>query len=274
MQPGQGFIIKSKTGGATVSFTQAMRLHENTGSNFKSALVPWPGINMKVSSATKSASTAIALNEKMTKGLDPTFDAGQFGGDATFKLYSRLVEDNGINFALQCLPVDAFGHMRVPLGFDCAAGGQVTFSADVVPFPDGIRVFLVDSLMGEFIDFSSPDASYSTTIAPGTTGIGRFYLNITGSSASGSSGSSATPVTTIEQSSFEIYSNGQEITVKGAVKSNTQANLYDLTGKLLKTYTLQPGNLNILPASDLSLGVYFIRVVGDGVNKSQKILLE
>jgi hypothetical protein len=288
MQPGQGFVVKSKTGGATVSFTTAMRLHENTASNFKSAKVPWPGINVKVSSATKSTSTAIALNEKMTKGLDPTDDAGQFGGDATFKLYSRLVEDNGINFALQCLPMNGFDSMTVPLGFDCSTTGNVTFSADVVSLPDGMKAILVDSLLHKYTDLSDSTAKYTVALTSTNAGIGRFFINLSAAptSVQSTSATTATPIVPATPASptavnetqgdkgMEIYTMNREIVIKGQVTEKNQANLYEISGRLVHIYKLQQGDITILPLPDLSSGVYFIKVYGNGVNKSQKILLE
>jgi hypothetical protein len=286
MQPGQGFVVKAKSGGGTVSFTQAMRLHENTGTYFKSAPVPWPGINLKVSSTTKTTSTAITLNEKMTRGLDPTYDAGLLGGDPAFKLYSRLVEDNGVNFALQCLPLDGFEKMTVPLGFDCTTAGTVTFSADVFTLPDNVKAVLVDSLLGISTDLSVPQASYTVTLTAASSGIGRFYLNLSAPPVESSKTTTVSPASPAFPTSptgvnedqadhhLDIYTIGNEIVIKGAVTEKNSANLYDLTGNLIRIYKLQPGNLNILPTQRLPFGVYLVKVYGDGVIRSQKIVLE
>lgn len=271
MQPGQGFIVKAKTGGGTVSFTTNMRLHENTGSYFKSARVSWPGINLVVSSANKSASTAITFHQNMTRGLDVTYDTGLMGGDPAFSLYSRLVEDNGVKFMLQCLPDDGFDNMRIPIGLDCKVGGTVTFTAEIVPLPPGIKAILADSLLGKFTDLEEPSATYTTTVNPNTSGIGRFFLNI---STSVTSAVSATSVNSIDYHAIDIYANGKEIIIKGKVNNNTKANLYDITGLLIRSYNLQPSDINILPDDGLPTGIFVVKVFGDGLSVNKKVFLE
>ncbi len=168
LQPGQGFIVKAKTGGGNVTFTTNMRIHESTGSGstFESGKIksPWTGLNLIVKSASKTASTAVALHEGMTTGLDVTYDIGLLGGDPSFQLYSRLVEDNGVNFMLQCLPDTGFDNMRVPIGFDCNEGGTVTFSAEIVPMPAGVTATLVDSLLGISTLLQDSSSTYTTTV--------------------------------------------------------------------------------------------------------------
>lgn len=273
MQPGQGFIVKSKTGGGTVSFTDNMRLHENTVSYFKSGKVSWPGINLIVSSTTKSASTAITLHENMTRGLDITYDAGLLGGDPAFRLYSRLVEDNGVNFMLQCLPIDGFDNMRIPIGFDYKDGGTVTFTADVVPLHAGVRAILIDSLLGKFTDLQEPSAIYTTNVNPNTSGIGRFFVNVSNTSTLANS-SISTLVNNIDKYRFIIYAIKDEIIIKGTITVTTRANLYDLAGRLMRTYLLNPSDINILPANGMPTGFYILKVFGDNLNENKKVFLE
>lgn len=266
MQPGQGFIVKSTTGGGTVSFTPNMRLHENTGSYLKSAKTSWAGINLIVRSTTKTASTAISLHENMTRGLDITYDIGLFGGDPAFQLYSRLLEDKGVNFMLQCLPEDGFENMRVPIGFNCKNGGTVTFSADIVPLPLGVKAILLDSLRGKSVELIDSTTTYSTDIDPNSSGIGRFFLNIFNSSS---------PSTSINSTNrqLDIYSIGKYIYIKGNVPNNTSANIYNESGQLVQNYKLQQGNLNILRADGLSIGTYIVKVYG-GISEAHKVILE
>jgi hypothetical protein len=266
LQSGQGFIVKSKESGGTVGFTTGMRIHENTGSFFKSTTVSWPGIDLIVSSATKSASTAITLHEGMTTGLDVTYDAGLLGGDPSFRLYTRLVEDNGVNFMLQCLPIDGFDNMTVPVGFDCLDGGTVTFTSNIVPLPAGINAVLSDNLLGKYTDLLAPSASYTTNINPNTSGIGRFFLNI-----------STTPTfinTITDKHSLDIYSVRKEIIVNGKVNAGTRANLYDLVGRLIRNYMLSSSDINTLPADNIPSGVYILQVFGEGLNQNSKLFLK
>ena len=40
----------------------------------------------------------------MTKGLDPSYDVGKMKGNPDIALYTKLIEDNGIDFTIQALP--------------------------------------------------------------------------------------------------------------------------------------------------------------------------
>ncbi len=266
LQPGQGFFVKSKEAAGTVSFTTGMRIHENAGSFFKSANVSWPGINLNVTSATKSASTAITLHEGMTTGLDVSYDAGLMGGDPAFSLYSRLVDDIGVNFMLQCLPDDGFDNIVIPIGFDCADGGTVTFTADIVPLPSGITAILADNLLEKYTNMQEPSATYTAGINPNTSGTGRFFLNISRTATF------ANKVT--DGKVLTIYSFRKEIIVKGKVKAGTSANLYDLAGRLVRNYKLSSPDINTLPAEGIQSGIYILQVFGDGLNQNSKLFLK
>ncbi len=52
------------------------------------------------------------------------------------------------------------------------------------------------------------------------------------------------------------------------------ADLYDVTGRLIRNYKLQPGNFNILQADGLAVGIYIVKVFGGDLSKSQKVILE
>jgi hypothetical protein len=266
LQPGQGFIVKSKTGGGTVSFTRTMRLHENTGSYFKSARAPWPGLDIVVSSATKTASTSLTFENRMTPGLDVTYDAGLYGGDANFRIYSRLAVDNGINFMLQCLPETNFENLRIPLGFDCKDGGTVTFSNEFVSLPPGLEIYLEDSLMGMYTSFDVPNAIYTATVNPNASGIGRFYLNL--------NNTIVTSAPKTDFSDLNIYAYQKQIIVKGPIARSTRLNLYDLAGRIVKSYNLKPGNLNVLPVNNLHSGVYVVKLYGKNNNENKRVFLE
>ena len=288
LQPGQGFLVRAKTGGGTMSFTQNMRVHESTTSFLKSAREPWPGINLKVSNESETASTAITFHAGMTCGLDVTYDAGLFGGNPNFSLYSHLVEDNGVNFMLQCLPDTGFENMIIPLGLDYKGGGLVTFTASTVGLEDLCGVILEDRLFEEFIDLSDEFSSYSTSIDTNSSGIGRFYLHIynipndpvdptdpTDPTDPMDPTNPANPVgiTNTYNTSLNIYSYQGEIFVKGEIANNSHAEVFDLTGRVIRSYELIYSDINILPAGDIPQGIYIVHVSGQNLNATKQIIL-
>ncbi|MBN1597154.1 MAG: T9SS type A sorting domain-containing protein [Bacteroidales bacterium] len=278
LQPGQGFLVKAKDGGGTMTFTTDMRSHGDSDTHFKTSREPWPGIILKVSNETKSASTSITYHENMTLGLDITYDAGLFGGNPNFRLYSHLVEDNGVNFMLQCLPDDN-DTIIIPIGFDYKDGGMVTFSSESILLPDSFRVIIEDRLLGVFTNLEEPSSAYSTTVEENFSGIGRFYLHTyldskeTEQPEEPEEPEEPVAVNDINTSSIYIYSYGSEIFIRGEINGNTHVKLYDLAGSLIRTYELTQTDINILPATGIRKGIYLVKVEGKGISKTGKIIL-
>ena len=128
---GQAFFVKTATDGNTFAFTPAMQVHQSTLA-LKSGTAPWPEIKLAALVNGKSVSTTIKFIDGTTKGLDVGYDAGIFKSDPSLALYTRLVESNGVDFALQCLPNSNFSGLIIPVGLDCKTGGEVVFSAETI----------------------------------------------------------------------------------------------------------------------------------------------
>ena len=92
------------------------------GLALKSANTSWPAVELTVKTDSLSSYTDIAYNEKMTLGLDPSYDAGLLRGSNKLSVYSHLVNDNGLDFAIQCLPENQLENMVVPIGIDRSQG--------------------------------------------------------------------------------------------------------------------------------------------------------
>ena len=119
-QVGQGFFVKAKAGGGSISFTSAMQSHQ-TGADFKSAVITWPEIKLKASLGTLNSATKIKFNDAMNCGLDLGYDAGMM--KSGFDLYTKLVDDNGVDFTIQCLPLAANNETIIPVGLESSAKG-------------------------------------------------------------------------------------------------------------------------------------------------------
>lgn len=272
IQPGQGFIVKSKTGGGTVSFTPAMRINEKESRFYKkSAQDPWPFIQLQVSYRNRLTTTLIAFNSYMTRGLDPGYDAGQFGADQGFNLYTRLVEDdNEVNLSIQAVPDDGLEDLVIPVGFDFVEGGEVTFSAELLRLPTGGAAILEDREQGVFTDLENENF-YTVTLDENSIGPGRFFIHtdiqITGvEDVIGEVGE--------DEQGVHIYSYGKEIFIEGEVFENTRATVYDMVGRKMKEVILQPSDMNLFRVDELDKGIYLIRVSGAGINKSGRVFID
>ena len=267
IQSGQGFLVKAQTGGGSVSFTEAMKAHQSGAAYFtKSSIKPWPTMILKTSNDTKEATTVITFNENMTKGLDVTFDAGLFGGDPLFKLYSRLAEgDSEVNFAIQCLPDHDFEDMVVPVGFDFSLGGEVKFSTDILKLPVGMIAVLEDRALDTFTDLEEDD--YTVILGENTAGTGRFFLHFKNKVIED-------PNDDIDDEKLVIYCYGKEIFISGHVDGNSFATLFDRNGRSVRKVRLEEGELNSFRVDDIPSSVYFVRVSGKGNEKAGRVFID
>jgi len=175
--PGQGFFVKSIAGGATINFTTVMRTNQPTVVFQKAATTSTPDIVLSANDGSITKTSDIKYIAGKTLGLDPGYDAGLFEAtNDNFKLYTHLINDNGIKFMLQVLPDNTYNTI-VPVGIDALAGTQITFKANVSNLPIGKKVFLEDRLLGVFNELNNTNKSYTITFSADTNGIGRFYLH-------------------------------------------------------------------------------------------------
>ncbi len=264
VQQGQAFMVKMGSSASTLSFTEAMQLHAPS-LLLKSTTKIWPTIKLKAIVNLLQSTTIIAFNSGMTRGLDPTFDAGLFKGGADLLIYTKLVEDTGTPFAIQALPDNIYDGMIIPVGIDYKTGGEVIFSAETFNLPSNCKVILEDKLTATFTDLSVN--IYKAVIAPNSVITDRFRLhNSTRTSALRNQGLSGKLIA-------YPYLNS-EIRIIGDVSSNAVATFYDMQGKPVIIQRLAGGSLNVVPISSFNTGLYLL-TVRDGVYmQTFKILLK
>jgi hypothetical protein len=258
VQQGQAFMVLMDAGKSSVDFTPAMQFH-NGALALKSAQAPWPTIKLVASANAQSASTIIAFNEGMTKGLDRTYDAGLLRGGSDVQVYTRLVEAGGntIPFAIQALPDQNFNEMIIPVGVESKIGGDVVFSSETTTLPSNCKVILEDKLTKTFTDLSAN--VYKAAIMPNSTVADRFQLH-TSTATIGAIGQS---ILSGKLNAYAIGNTG--IRVVGEVSGKAVAALYDVLGKAVLMQKLSEGTLNVIPLSNIKPGVYILSVEDKGI---------
>jgi hypothetical protein len=213
-------------------------------------------IRLTVTGKNKNASTFIAFNSNMSKGIDATYDAGQYGGDPELNLYSMLVHGNPeTKLAIQCLPDNDHYDMVIPLGFDFTPGGEVTFSAESVSLSPEASAVLEDRVTGVFTDLENDN--YTVSLATGNRGSGRFFLH------TNSRAVSVENPETENINDLNAYFHNKAVYIKGLPGANSRATLYDLAGIVRKNLILQPTFENSFETHGLKQGVYVLRVTDD-----------
>ena len=269
--PGQAFFVKAKATGGTVTFTTAMQTTGNADDFIlgKQTKLSVALCKLRLSSVTKSASTAIYFIEGTTKGLDLGYDAATYADSSTdFSIFSNLVAENtGSEMAIQSLDYTDFNDVVVPLGINAKLGAlTIGIDALATTLPAEIHVYLEDRETSTFTLLTAND--YTFTPASDLKGAGRFYLHYSAKAL------------TVERTNFndiQIYStiSPREIMIKGILNSDARAFLYDVNGRLVFNQKLkQTVSTHRIDASRLSVGLYLIKVFNDQKVKTQKLFIQ
>jgi hypothetical protein len=264
IQQGQAFFVRMKAGGSSLNFSPEMQIH-NSAVALKSAEMPLPSIKIVGNLGSLTSSSLIVFKAGMSKGLDPTYDAGMFKGDSKFNIYSNLVEGNNqIPFAIQSLPNDDFQSLKIPIGVDYTEGGELTISALTNHLPNDCNVILEDQLTNQFTDLLLK--SYQVTLIPNS-GISERFILHTSTKTTGLADS-------LHKDWLTAYVNKHnEIVINGTLGSEAIVSIYDLQGRLIFEENRYTGNQNLIRLTDISQGVYLLKIKDHGRNNSFKIII-
>ena len=263
LSSGEAFFIKSKTGGGSLNFTTSMK--SLTSDAFKSVTVDHPQITLSAETPTDRMSTSVHYISGMTNGLDPGYDAGLYnGGVSPFSIYTKLVDDNGINFQIQALPDNNYDNIVIPVGLVAASGVSVTFKAEALNIPTGYKVVLEDRTTETFTRLDDGGV-YTVVLNTASQGTGRFFLRTTQIV-------SAAPKDLSMELKVIALPQQELIQVYGAVSLPATAKVYDITGRLLLTKVLTGINQNDIPLTGAANGVYMLKVESKKTPVTKKIL--
>lgn len=271
MTPGQGFLLASKTGGGTISFTPAMR-STGTTDDFISGRPNGQNlahVKLQLSKEDSSSyNTDIYFNDNASLGMDSGYDSAMYSDDTpSFAMYSHLVENNsGKDMAVQSVSYGDLDNVTIPLGINLTQGEQAVISIFENNIPEGVNVILEDNVTNTFTNLLTSD--YTFTPNSTLTDTGRFYLHFSRGILS---------TTDNVFNGLEIYTNAnpKQIVVKGQLAANTTFNLYDLQGRLVNTQSLNTENTkHRVDVSNLTAGVYVVQLESNNGNKTQKVILK
>ncbi len=255
---GQAFFVKSKAGGGTASFTLAMRTHQ-TGATFKANSVN-PNIILKAVNGEQTKTTEFRFVEGTSLGLDPGYDAGLFNGKTDeFKLCSRLMQGNEIDFALQCFSTDDFESVIVPIELNSSTS-MVEFSVGTSNLPSNIKVYLEDKQDNSF-NLLNEDQTYTAQVNIGEN-TSRFYLH--------TSQQALDQMTELNDGEYEIIPQVQSssLLICVNVPEGSHLSIIDLTGRAVFETNVSSATVSI---PSLNNGVYIVKLSNGQTTYSQKI---
>ena len=254
--PGQAFMVKVVSPGGDLAFNTNMQTH-NTAAAYKAKEV-WPSLELTITGNGNSNSTAIGFNTGMTDGLDPSYDAAKFKGNPNLALYTKLVDDNGKDFAIQALPDQNIEDYIIPVGVDVAESGVFEFSATQESL-DNYSLLLEDRQENTFTNLRWD--TYFATISE--SGTGRFYLHFKDATAIGE----IIPETKI---SFTLLEG--KIVIQNPDKEKGTISLVNISGQVLGMYEMN-GNDRQEFSINQATGIYIINIQTEKAAISRKVFL-
>ncbi|PQJ81936.1 hypothetical protein BTO16_04825 [Polaribacter glomeratus] len=269
--PGQAFVVRA-VDNSNLNFTFPKNLQtEQVGIKLnllKTGGTPQIIISLHSDKVTKK--TNLKYFSNTTAGLDVGYDAGTYeDATPTLAIDTHLVADSkGINFAVQCLSNDDYETDIVPMSIKASTNKDLTFSAEVINLPDGVKVFLEDKEAQIFTDITT--ASYKVTTKDALNGIGRFYLHTSKKSVlSAENLGVVTTVNMYKTSNTNLRVSGLQQNGSAVVKMHT------ILGKevLSSNFKMQTVNDIALP-KNLAAGVYVIQLIANGAIQTKKIIID
>ena len=260
---GQGFLVKSASGGGNISFTTSMQVQSSP--IFKSSEIPFSTIHLYATSEDSRNKTTVKFRTGMTEGLDNKYDIGKHKGNPDLALYTRMPNSSAYDLQDQALPLIGSETVRIPVGLDFNPGGEITFSIETESFPEDLEVFLEDTETNTYTKLNLKDAIYKTEVVAESHGTGRFNLLVRKQAVTG--------IDLKEENQFRVYANDKIIFISGPANADTGFELYNVEGKCWYKGKAQNQNLNQIDGTAFPTGIYFLKINKLGAVQSTKLIL-
>jgi len=224
IQPSQAFMIKVISPGGNIAFNKSMQAH-STEDYYKDEKEQWPYFELIVENDELFNSTLIGFNDEMTTGLDPSYDIGKIKGNPNIALYTKLIDDNGVDFAIQALPTNIDENYIVRVGIDILENQELEFSANTSKLDD-YNIVLEDRELGFYTDLKN--TSYTTMVTE--SGDGRFFIHFR-------------EINEINENnhivnSIKIYTYGNTIYILNPEKKQGVVSVFNIVGKRVNIFHL------------------------------------
>ena len=263
LAPGQGFFVKAASG-TTVNFAETNQT-ANADTFLKSSRTE---VKLLINDGESNRFAKVYFLNNVTKGFDSGYEGETFGGiKNSLDLFSQLVEGNqGKKYQVQSLPKSDLESMVIPIGVIADAGKEITFTADALNVPSGLKVFLEDRQTNTFTRLDEANSEYKITLTETLNGVGRFYMHTTASVLS---------TEDIILNSVRIFkTDSSTLKITGLPKGKTSFYLYNILGKEMMTTIFTSNGNKEISLSKLASGIYLAKIQTEKGAISKKIILE
>ncbi|MCF8343678.1 MAG: T9SS type A sorting domain-containing protein, partial [Bacteroidales bacterium] len=261
VQPGQAFMVKVSSSG-NLKFNEDMQAHADVG--FFKEKESWPHLELLVTGQGLSNTTAIGFHEGMTNGLGPSYDVGKLKGNPDIALYTRLVEDNGIDFAIQALPCFKEDY-SIPVGIDLSQAGEYSFEViGMKQIPDEVHVYFEDK-QSELVLNLRETTKYTCMLNGAESITDRFMLHFT-----------MTPFGTDEVDAktgkIKIWSSCNTINLHNPDQIKGTIKIFNLYGQQIMQTKLN-GNQQQQILIEVPAAYYLVNVISEKAMISEKVFV-
>ena len=263
--PGQGFFVSCGTAG-DVTFNEAIQSHQGTDTFLKSS--PKPEVQLNITDGDLNRYAKIYYNENATTSFDNGYDGATFTGVANkLDVFTQLLANNqGKNYQVQSLPNSDLASMVIPVGLKSEAGKEITFTAEALNLPDGIKVFLEDRLTNVFTRLDETNSDYKIALTEALNGVGRFYLH---------TNTSVLSTDNIELENVSIYKTANSILrIAGLKQVTATVKLFNILGKQVMNSSFKTNGVKDISLPKLATGVYIVQLITESGKLNKKIILE
>jgi hypothetical protein len=156
--------------------------------------------------------------------------------------------------------------MVIPVGLKAEANKEITFSAEAMNLPVGIKVFLEDRVNNTFTRLDEANATYKITLDEKLDGVGRFYVHTT---------QSALSIDNVTLTGVSIFkANESTLRVTGLQQGKASLSLFNVLGKQVMSTSFEATASKDISLPKLATGIYFAKVQTAAGKLSKKIILE
>jgi len=263
--PAQGFFVKANGTGSTFNFAESNQA--GSGGTFQRTETR-PEIYLTLSDQTDAREAKIYYIDNMTTGFDVGYEGELFNDVSNpLAIYTHLIADSqGKNYQVQSLPPNNYENMIIPVGVNANAGKEITFSAEALNLPDGIKVFLEDRLANTFNELSD-NKTFKVNLSEALNDVGRFYLHTSSNALS------------IDDSvileNVSIYkTNASTLKIVGLPNGIANIKLINVLGKQLMNTSFNANGAKEISLPNLAAGIYIVQLETEFSKLNKKIVLE
>ena len=261
---GQAFMVHTTTALTSVSFKNNMRVH-NTAQFFKGDIQRFK-ISVENTDGVYNE-TLVGFLEGTTNGFNNKYDGYKLKGNPNIALYTKLVEDDGNNYAIQGLPLLTNGSgVTVKLGLDAGTEGIYTFNVvDIENFHDTTSIFLEDLYEDITVNMRKTN-EYSFVIDESGSITDRFLLRFNTSAVGINEPGSI-------DNQINVYSYNNIICIENNDPfGDIYIEIFNTLGQQLISRKLSNKQRNEIPVN-AGTGIYIVRVICKDKVFSSKVYL-